>query len=97
MYMGIRLATLALLAALTGCAAFDAPVYNVEHTQFKLTIRVDPNLPRNINGEAALLEFMGQKHCVITLRQYPMCLLHELRHCVEGHWHDPKVANSEDC
>jgi len=95
--MGLRLATLALLATLTGCAAFDAPVYNVENTQFHLTIREDPNLPPNIGGHASVLNFMGDKHCVVTLRQYPVCLLHEIRHCVEGHWHDPKVPNSEDC
>jgi len=34
--------------------------------------------------------------CVITLRQYPECLLHEIRHCFEGQWHDAR-PNSEDC
>lgn len=26
--------------------------------------------------------------CAIYLRHYPKCLVHEIRHCYEGNWHE---------
>lgn len=34
--------------------------------------------------------------CIVMLREYPICLLHELRHCFEGEWH-PDRPSDEDC
>ncbi len=34
--------------------------------------------------------------CVIRLKQYPQCLLHEVRHCFEGNWHKHKESD-KDC
>jgi hypothetical protein len=34
--------------------------------------------------------------CIITLREYLQCLLHEIRHCFEGQWH-PGRDTVEDC
>ena len=34
--------------------------------------------------------------CVIRLKKYPQCLLHEVRHCFEGNWH-PKTESEKDC
>lgn len=35
-------------------------------------------------------------YCRITLREYPTCLLHEIRHCIEGDFH-PNIDSVEDC
>jgi len=50
-----------------------------------------------LNGYAVVV---GDK-CSIVLREYPVCLSHEVRHCFEGSWH-PKASatfpgNSDDC
>lgn len=37
------------------------------------------------------------KSCHIVLKHYPTCLLHELRHCIEGDWHPRDEPNTEDC
>jgi hypothetical protein len=37
-----------------------------------------------------------KKLCVIYLKQYPVCLQHEVRHCLEGHFHGSK-KNGDDC
>lgn len=34
--------------------------------------------------------------CFIKLKQYPICLQHEVRHCIEGDWHKG-VKSDEDC
>lgn len=34
--------------------------------------------------------------CFIKLREYPMCLQHEVRHCIEGNFHEGKKSD-EDC
>ena len=45
-----------------------------------------------------LLSLSGElKECHIVLRKYPVCLLHELRHCLEGDWHPRDAPNTEDC
>jgi hypothetical protein len=93
----MKLALLSLLLA--GCASFDAPVpKEIVHSQFHFTIYERPELlpAPNVHGTATLLDFGGQRVCVVNLRQYPVCLLHEIRHCIEGNWHDEK-PNSEDC
>ena len=36
-------------------------------------------------------------HCRVVLRRHPMCLYHELRHCIEGDWHQSTEHNIEDC
>ena len=96
MYKTLTVVLAAML--LTGCSSFDAPKHNIIHNQFVLTVREDPNLmPPNVRGTADLLMFKDTKHCIVTLRKYPQCLLHEVRHCIEEHWHDPKVPNGEDC
>ena len=89
-----------LAVLLSGCASnFSAskpPV--IVYPQFHFTIYERPEqLAPNVNGTATLVDFVGSRMCVVNLRKYPRCLLHEIRHCIEGHWHDPDVPNSEDC
>jgi len=84
----------------TGKSTFSAskpPV--IVHPQFHFTIYERPEqLPApNVNGTATLVELGGARMCIVNLREYPRCLLHEIRHCIEGDWHDPDVPNDEDC
>ena len=45
-------------------------------------------------GEATYIP--STNTCVITLAKYPLCLLHEIRHCLEGNWHEGRDS-FEDC
>jgi len=99
----MKLLLLALLLTAcgdTGKSTFSAskPPQSV-HDTFELHIREVPEqLPReSVHGTATLIHFPNKKLCVINLRKYPRCLLHEVRHCIEGDWHDPDVPNDEDC
>jgi hypothetical protein len=69
------------------------------YTQMQLIVLERPDdLKPDVNGTATILDFPdGQRMCVVNLRKYPQCLLHEIRHCTEGRWHDPAVPNDEDC
>lgn len=70
---------------LAGCAA--APV--LERETVTLTVRELPTL--DSDGAAIL---MGDR-CTVYLRRYPKCLAHEVRHCLEGFWHEG--PSGEDC
>ena len=83
----IRALLLACLL-LTGCDSEPPP--QLKYPGFVMTIHVDPAL--NTLGLAELSPGI----CKITLREYPTCLLHEVRHCTEGDWHAGRET-TEDC
>jgi hypothetical protein len=99
----MKLLLLALLLAAcgdTGQTHFSASKPpEIVYPDFQFHIRVEPDqLPSpTVNGTATLVEMNGKRICVVNLREYPRCLLHEIRHCIEGDWHDPQIPNSEDC
>jgi hypothetical protein len=83
---------------LTGCASiFDAPLPAPERLQSTISFHLVPDseLPRDVGGEA----FWRDSDCIIKLKAslYPRCVTHEVRHCMEGHFHHPQVASSESC
>ena len=89
---------------LTGCAAFEPEPYTLQRHISTITIKVDPMLGMlpNTEGESREGEatVTGDK-CTVVLREYPICLSHEVRHCFEGNWH-PKASatfpgNDDDC
>lgn len=82
----------ALLAAvlLSGCDDFDGQPPALERTTSVITLSVDPQL--KTPGWAS----WAGGACHITLRQYPQCLAHEVRHCFEGDWHAGH-RTGEDC
>jgi hypothetical protein len=91
-----------LLAACgdTGQSNFSASKPpEIVYPDFVVSIRSEPEqLPKDsVYGTATTMELNGKRMCVINLREYPRCLLHEIRHCIEGDWHDPQIPNSEDC
>ena len=88
------------LVILTGCASTPADLYNFQQTKFNLTIIPNTEefiLPKQHGvttyGEAVI----GQGYCVIRLKKYPRCLLHEIRHCIEGDFHKHDETNKDDC
>ena len=91
----MRLAILLVVLALQGCAK-TLPV--MVHTP-SITVSVDPNQLSKKEKARSSLKYSDQKivECRVILREYPICLLHELRHCFEGHWHSPGIDNTEDC
>ena len=89
---------------LTGCAAFDPEPYNIIHPISQITITVDPMLgmmPDQYESHVAGVARVNGDTCHITLREYPVCLAHEVRHCFEGAWHpeqsDTFPGNDDDC
>lgn len=55
-----------------------------------IAVEEDPNLPT-----LGRYQKVGGMH-FIKLRKYPICLLHETRHAIEGDWHKG-VESDEDC
>jgi hypothetical protein len=82
------------IAMLTGCASFDAPPAPQIKRQGVVIQVSEGSLPDGVQGTAAYYDTLNI--CQIVLRKYPRCLLHEVRHCIEGAWHDDR-PNTEDC
>lgn len=83
----IRFILIALL--LVGCS--PEPTFNdVKHKSIRIHISENPAI------ETAGIAYMTDTECAIVLKQYPVCLLHEVRHCLEGQWHGENES-SEDC
>lgn len=85
---------------LFGCQSISQPKYDFKQTSFQLEIVpnstefVTPDPKGLIDGEAHIN--FNTNTCKIILRKYPQCLLHEIRHCIEGNWHEGK-ASHDDC
>lgn len=79
-----------LSLCLSACSLFDDRVYDIKRTRMRIELIIRSDLP--VSGRAT----WGVGWCKIELKQYPICLKHELRHCFEGYWHDEK-PNGDDC
>ena len=84
-------AVLVALMVLSGCA-YEAPV--PVRTDMRVIIKAPQDYADDKMGTATYLP--ATNTCIVTLRQYPECLLHEIRHCFEGQWH-PGRTSDEDC
>lgn len=84
-------AALVALVVLSGCA-YEAPV--PVRTDMRVILKAPQGYADNKRGTATYLPAINT--CIVTLRQYPECLLHEIRHCFEGQWH-PGRTSDEDC
>ena len=85
----MRALVLALL--LTGCAS---PHHEPVRMAFRLYLYESADMADNQLGRANFYPDLDT--CIIALRRYPECLLHEIRHCIEGQWH-PGRETDEDC
>lgn len=87
--LGTKLAAVSALAACTSVPPLP-PV------DFPVTLTVNPRLDKW--GESRTHYRDGKVQlCEIILKRYPVCLLHEIRHCIEGDWHPRDEPNTEDC
>lgn len=91
--------TLSILS--TSCSSIT-PEYNLVRNTTKIYVQEDSKKLDSIrikdvyivNGSS--IYYPALDLCIITLRKYPICLAHEVRHCLEGSWHDSR-PNSDDC
>lgn len=81
-----------ILTAALLLAACDNP-YGVslpEERTVEVTVIEAPTL--DTRGRAI---WQGDK-CTIFLREYPLCLGHEMMHCLSGSWHE-EIPNDDYC
>lgn len=89
----MRLFHLLIFSAMASACTSVPPLPPVD---FPVTVTIDPCLPKW--GESRTHYRGGEVQlCEIILKRYPVCLLHELRHCIEGDWHPRDEPNTEDC
>jgi hypothetical protein len=77
------------MSSIVGCGEV-ASIDDVKHSSTRIHISQDPSI------KTAGIAYITDTECAIVLKQYPVCLLHEVRHCLEGQWHGDKPS-SEDC
>lgn len=91
----MKFATYVFASLLTACGAAPT-VKTVLLEDVTVSVTEDPTLKKR--GEARIMLKDGKPvQCRIILKRYPVCLLHELRHCIEGDWHPRDEPNTEDC
>ena len=78
-----------------GCQTFDNPNPYIKEV-FEVcdkatTLMIVPDL--RTDGFA----IWGEDKGLILLKEYPICLEHEIKHICEGHWHDPNTPNGDYC
>lgn len=76
------------LILLLGCTP-EPSINDVKHSSIRIHVSQDPSI------KTAGIAYITYTECAIVLKQYPVCLLHEVRHCLEGQWHNGN--SSEDC
>lgn len=81
---------LLILLSMIGCTENHPPEVNFDKYISDVVIEEDKTLPT-----------LGRQQtvggvCFIKLKQYPICLQHEIRHCIEGNWHQGYESN-DDC
>lgn len=92
--MKILLAFVMLITA--GCATLvehNTRVTFPNQTSTNIEVRKLAGGDTNVRAYA---ELYSDGKCIIYLRQYPQCLAHEVRHCLEGNWHEGRHTD-EGC
>lgn len=79
------------MLVMAGCS-YEAPV--TVRTDMRVILKAPVEHEIGRLGTATYLPAINT--CVITLQEYPVCLLHEIRHCFEGQWR-PGRESDEDC
>lgn len=75
---------------LFSCAGVPAVKPEIKKKTFSIVIEEDENL--TTLGR----QWYVSNVCFIKLKEYPKCLQHEVRHCIEGNWHEG-YETDEDC
>ena len=85
-----------ILILLSGCKPQG---YSIKNNQFHVTLIESPQYLDSLSTPIRTIHGLAMYQdgrCIIILREYPNCLLHEVRHCIEGDWH-PGRDTLEDC
>jgi len=77
-----------LSIVLSGCVAIDNP--KIGRKTFSVVVEEDSTM--TTLGR----QWYVSDICFIKLKEYPICLQHEIRHCIEGNWHKGRETD-EDC
>lgn len=91
----MKLLALGLVLLVSGCAS-NTPL--IKYEGVPIFVKEDASLLKPSEKGQARMLFDGDKmvYCTVILRKYPHCLLHEVRHCMEGNWHEGRES-TEDC
>ena len=83
------------LLMLAGC---DQTPVAIERTEALVHIKLVDHIDYKPGYEALGLSRCTNGVCVVEIRRdlYPQCLLHEMRHVIEGDWHAGRET-TEDC
>lgn len=98
-YVSVFAAAVAVGTALIGgCATHQPAPLQPTPLPFTITVVENPEaVPKGYAGVAHMKYKDGVIYeCAVTLRKYPICLAHEVRHCLEGDFH-PGRRSTEDC
>jgi len=86
----LRINIILLMMAFSAVGCGKAPsIDDVKHASTRIHVSQDSSI------KTAGIAYITDTECAIVLKQYPVCLLHEVRHCLEGQWHGGN--SSEDC
>lgn len=85
------------IGLLLGCSTFETPPPARYRNKVTIIVVENKNLPQNSRyiQQGSSMSFKDSDVCVIQLRNYPEYLGHEVRHCLEGNWHEGR-KNGED-
>ncbi len=78
---------------LTGCASSE-PNVTLNRNNVYLVVKTENFTNTMLQGTPRYYPDLNL--CVITLKKYPYCLAHEVRHCLEGAWHKD-LPSTQDC
>lgn len=81
--------------ALIGCSS--TPAYNVIDKEFNFRLLLVEQ-PTNEGKQVDEFTVWDATTCIVILKksEYPRCLKHGIRHCIEHKWHEGKIT-TEDC
>lgn len=92
--MFVRIMVVVATMCMYGCA-----VDKYTPTDDKVTLQVIINpvmFSKNQLAKIVIEETPSGRYCTLYLKEYPICLKHGVRHCLEGNWHTVQDAD-KDC
>ena len=90
-----KLSILFCMLSFIGCSSTN---YTLLHTEAEFKLFIVDELPtKNKYASAESHCNLDFKYCEIYILKevYPRCITHEIRHVMEGHWHNG--MSKEDC
>lgn len=89
-WSGAATCVVALVLLLSGCAYYDERPRMVRNA-VSIIVLDNQDMPGRTLGTAT----RNGNTCIIRLREYPYCLQHEVRHCLEGNFHQGRKSGED--